>query len=45
LAIGGMDASQVPLVRAAGVSGVAVIGGVLAATDPALAAAALVCAF
>jgi thiamine-phosphate pyrophosphorylase len=45
LAIGGMDASQVPLVRAAGVSGVAVIGGVLAATDPALAAAALVRAF
>lgn len=45
LAIGGMDAEQVPLVRAAGVSGVAVIGGVMAAADPSEAAAALVGAF
>jgi thiamine-phosphate pyrophosphorylase len=42
IAIGGIDASSVTAVRAAGASGVAVIRAVLGAEDPAVAAAKLV---
>lgn len=41
IAIGGIDPEQAMLLRHAGASGIAVIGRVMAASDPALAAAAL----
>jgi thiamine monophosphate synthase len=40
VAIGGIRPEDVPLVRAAGGAGVAVISGILGAADPARAAAA-----
>jgi len=45
IAIGGIDVATAPAVRAAGASGIAVIGAVLGAPDPESAAAALFAAF
>jgi len=45
MAIGGIDAALAPALRAAGASGVAVVGAVLGAPDPEVAAAALFAAF
>jgi len=45
IAIGGIDAASAPALRAAGASGVAVIGAVLGAPDPEVAAATLCAAF